>query len=993
MLLGGGFVGVRDGLRGPGSSAPAEVKGASTARFALASRPILFEKNAGQAEGPAKFLARGSGVAMQFTEEAAYTAVFRPQQRERNPLLRSGGTPSFHRDIISQHFVGANPDPVIVGEQPTATKHNYFLGDDPNRWQSNVETYRRIRYQDLYPGIDLVYHGEGGVFEYDFHVRPGADPALVTLQFDPGQQASINARGELEIALSQGATFRHGKPVLYQEVHGARVEVEGAYALLADNQVGFSVFGYDPTRELVIDPPVVGYSTYLGGGPNDDDVADIVVDTTGNVYAVGWTGSANFPVKAGGFQTSIGGLSDFFVTKIAPPAGATPASISWSTFVGGAGHEVNAVDPLMSIARDSTGRLAIAGTTGSVDFPKVSAIDSVFGGDLEAVVFILNSTGSSLLFSSYYGGSVRDEFFDCKFDSLDNLHLAGTSSSSDLVMVSGYDSTHNGFEDVIIVKINTPATAPVVAYSTYYGGAQPDQAWSLALFETGGTIYDCVVGHSYSGGTANQTSGSQAIALPTFRHILAPADQSTLNVPGGSAAFFARFAPPVGMTPMTLDVGTYFGAGNNQRAHDLVVTANQGGDIIFCGYTDQNIMVTVDADAHSAFQTAAVGGQEAWITQLDLPTVGSGVGNAVILFSSYLAGEQTDVARGLALDTSGGTGLANERVWVCGATDSSSVNNVSPESPGSFPVTGTVLFNKKQGSHDVFVARVFPGGDGATTLQECGYYGGNANDQGQTIAINPNDPTCPYIGGSTGGGTFPVYNGPQANHGGEGAKDGFVAQICGDGSLAMYKVDITQVTTTTARVTWQTNRPASTTVNFGTTTSYGSTQSTGGNVINHSITITGLTPQTVYHLQAQSTDGLTTVSSSDLIFITCPVAPKLVLTLQAGSVGRFDQTFAPNDLTFFNYIISNTGFATANNVRVTANTLTALGTGKPAVSSIGGTVKPHALGAIGIGGSSAATQKAYSTPVSFRGKSAVFRASGTFTGGSWASTIRFTLPS
>ncbi len=193
---------------------------------------------------------------------------------------------------------------VREGENELAGKANYLVGDDPSKWRTDVPTYARVRYADVYPGVDLVYYGNQRQLEYDFRVAPGADPRAVSLRFDGADKLDVDANGDLLLKLGE-SVVRQPKPFVYQEVAGARREVEAGYALDADGRVRFAVGEYDRGATLVIDPVLV-YSTYLGGSGGDQGWG-VAVDSAGNAYIAGFTTSTNFPT-ANAIQAANGGI-------------------------------------------------------------------------------------------------------------------------------------------------------------------------------------------------------------------------------------------------------------------------------------------------------------------------------------------------------------------------------------------------------------------------------------------------------------------------------------------------------------------------------------------------------------------------------------------------------------------------------------------------------------------------------------------------------------
>src|SRR5207244_1840388 len=263
------------------------------------------------------------------------------------------------------------------------------------KWRTNVPTYARVEYRDIYPGVNLVYFGDQRQLEYDFVVRPGASPKAITLGFQGADKLEVDAQGDLVLHTAVGA-IRQRRPFVYQEVGGARREIAGGYVLRGAGRVGFQVAAYDRSQPLVIDP-VLSYATYLGGSRNDTAYG-IAVDASGNAYVAGITDSTDFPTTAGAFQPTFGGGSgDAFVTKLAP----TGSALAYSTYVGG-----SALDRARGIAVDALGNAYVTGLTVSTDFPTTAgAFQTGCPGPSCGAGFVtkLNPPGTTLVYSTYLG--------------------------------------------------------------------------------------------------------------------------------------------------------------------------------------------------------------------------------------------------------------------------------------------------------------------------------------------------------------------------------------------------------------------------------------------------------------------------------------------------------------------------------------------------------------------------------------------------------------
>jgi beta-propeller repeat-containing protein len=339
----------------PVSQAPAEARRAHV-RDSYGKLPLYFEANVGQTDAQVDFLARGAGYTLFLTPTEALMALHRSGVRGQGSGVRgqesgvrgqeSGvrGQRSGEREpgaVVRMQIVGGNPASPASGLDQLPGKVNYFLGNDPSQWHTNIPTFGRVEYQDVYPGIDLVYYGQGQQLEYDFVVAPGADPRQIRLGFAGADAVDIDAQGDLVLRTGD-FELRQQQPYIYQEFNGIRQEVAGnfvlspatdrcslptAYCLLPN--VYFQLGPYDSTRPLVIDPVVLRYSTYLGGSAGDYAYA-LAVDDAGSAYVTGRTYSTNFPLE-NPFQSTNKGAGDAFVAKL----NAAGSALVYATYLGG----------------------------------------------------------------------------------------------------------------------------------------------------------------------------------------------------------------------------------------------------------------------------------------------------------------------------------------------------------------------------------------------------------------------------------------------------------------------------------------------------------------------------------------------------------------------------------------------------------------------------------------------------------------------------------
>jgi beta-propeller repeat-containing protein len=310
--------------------------------------PLGFEANQGQTDARVKFLSRGAGYTLFLTRDEAVLA-FSGKKASPDKSKIAGAVDTLPStmaaaeaaSVLRMKLVRANPAAKVTGVDELPGRSNYFIGNDPKKWQTNVPTYAKVKYKNIYSSIDLIYYGNQRQFEYDFVVAPGADPHRIAFDVSGAKRISGDDRGDLVLQTAVGE-IRWRKPIVYQEKNGTRQEIAARYVVKHKNRVQFEVADYDLRRPLFIDPLV--YSTYLGGR-GDDAGYGIAVDKSGNAYVTGTTASTNFPTKNALHGSNAGGY-DAFVAKLNP----TGSALVYSTYLGGSNS-----DQGLSIAVDSSG--------------------------------------------------------------------------------------------------------------------------------------------------------------------------------------------------------------------------------------------------------------------------------------------------------------------------------------------------------------------------------------------------------------------------------------------------------------------------------------------------------------------------------------------------------------------------------------------------------------------------------------------------------------
>ncbi len=682
------------------------------AQSAYGHLPLSFEANLGQTALSVKFLSRGQGYNLFLTSTEAVLALTRLDRAtigKGSEVEDSRSSRETSQSVLRMGLVNANPAPTISGLDKLPGKANYFIGNDPYRWRTNVPTYVKVQYKDVYPGVDLVFYGNQRQLEYDFIVSPGADLTAITLSFDGADQLTVDAKGDLVLRFGD-SDLRLQKPVVYQMVNGSKQHIPGNYRLEDQHHIGFQVAAYDRSKPLIIDP-TLSYSTYLGGSGGDQGQS-IAVDAAGNAFVTGSTQSLNFPTTVGSFQTTLVGSQDVFVTKLNP----TGSSLVYSTYLGGSGDDFG-----LGIALDSVTNAYVTGGTTSTNFPTLGAFQPAHAGSVDAFVTKLDSTGSALLYSTFLGGSDQDRGNDIALDSVGNAYLTGFTVSTNFPTTLGaFDTTFNGGGDAFVTKLNP--TGSSLVYSTFLGGSV-----GLNATDRGESIAVDAAGNAYVTGTAESTN------FPTTTG----AFQTTHA--GATDAFVTKLNP----AGSGLVYSTYLGGNGLDQGVSMVIDSSTNA-YVAGGAGSSNFPTTL-----GAFQPSSAGGsRDAFVTKLN-PTGSS------LVYSTYLGGSGDDFGLGIAHDS------FTNNVYVIGGTASS-----------NFPTFGAFQ-PALAGSFDAFVTKLNATGSGLTYST---YLGGSSIEATGAARIALDPFSNAYVTSSTASTNFPTTAGAFQTTS-AGGDDAFVAKL------------------------------------------------------------------------------------------------------------------------------------------------------------------------------------------------------------------------
>jgi hypothetical protein len=581
----------------PPADAPADTGAAGErALEAYADQPLSFAPNVGQTDARVRYVAQGAGYSFFFTDDKAVLS-FAPQTSSALAL-----------DV---EFLCANPGVTPEAGREAAGTVNEFAGTT----RSGVPTYEDLIYRDLWPGIDMVVHGQGGELGYEFHLQPGADPSDIRLAYGGADALGVDADGDLVVHTALGE-LSQAAPVAQQ----GSTPVAARYALHGDEH-GFAVDqGYDRGRPLVIDAGL-SFSTFLGGSANDSGRA-VAVDRHGNVYVTGQTASAAFPTTAGASDTSYNQNVDAFVTKFERDG----AGVVYSTFLGG-----RAFDSGNGIAVDDRGAAYVAGFTGSTDFPTTAAaFDPTHNGGSEAFVTKLSPSGAALEYSSYLGagGFSFEGANGIAVDDDGSAYVTGFAGSGGFPTTPGaFDESHNGRNDVYVTKFSPSGAS--LAYSTFLGGSNSDTGNGIAVDRDG---------NAYVTGFTASTDFPTSAGAPDRSHN-----------GGVNDAFVAKLDP----SGATLVSSTYLGGSGDDSGRAIAVD-EKGKSAHVAGTTASSDFPTTDR----AFDRSYNGGGDAFVTALERS-------GSALAYSTFLGGTGNDAGLAIAVDEKGKT------AHVTGTTDSS----------------------------------------------------------------------------------------------------------------------------------------------------------------------------------------------------------------------------------------------------------------------------------------------------------------------------------
>lgn len=777
--------------------------------------PLVFEASPAAQAG---YWGHAPGIGLWLGDSNATLAV---QQGKQRAALEIG-------------FSGANRHPSLEAEQPLRSRTNYFAGNDPSQWRTGVANYASVRYRQIYPGIDLVFHGNTSngnprQLEYDWVLSPGANPRSIRMNFRGAASARLNDSGDLVLNDGGFEIVQHA-PRVIQEGRA----IEGRFVRRGKNSFGIALGPYDKTKPVTIDP-VLSYSTFVGG-TGGDIAYSVAVDPTGKLLVGGATLSSDFPLKSPVMnmkqhQTDTAG----FIVKI-DPTQTGAASLLWSTYVS-ANQVADDYAAVLAVAADAQGNVLATGlyatVAGNSGFPLVNAFQSFYttglcgnspldfegDGDCEnAFVLKLDPTGQNIIYASFLGGSQTQTGYAIAADPNGNAYVAGQTDSPDFPRKGGaYQTSLYGASDGFLAEVSPVGK---LLYSSYLGGEQNDVITSVAIdskgmvdvagYTTSATFpiqngfqtvrlgpQDAFVAQmnlsvagagqlvysTYLGGTMG-SSAIEALTVDSQQNIYVAGGTSAADFPvTAQTAFQSKLnlvAPGLTLNIPGYAVNSYIGDAFVAEISPSAAAPNNPTQptVPMEPFSGRNLHQPTAPHARMIRPALATRGWHFVLAMASSSTGSSGSppgsnpapSGNQLLYSTFLGGSGADIAMGIALDAKG-------HIYVAGTTDS-----------GDFPTTPDALLGTNGGAtakptQKAFLTSLDPTQPGSKALLYSTYFGGSGNDAGLRVAL---DTGGVDLVGQTASANLPLKGAYQASSNGPSS----AADIAGDAFIA--RLDLTK---------------------------------------------------------------------------------------------------------------------------------------------------------------------------------------------------------
>jgi PKD repeat protein len=654
----------------------------------------------------------------------------------------------------------------MVREEMVNSRLVYYR-EDSRGGTMIADLSRKIRFSDVYPGIDWVIYLQNNQVKYDFEVKPGSDPSLIQMHYRGDVHLKGNENNKmLELKNSLGI-LKEGE-LLCHDTSGNPVDC--GYAI-DGKKVRIVTSGMPAQGKLIIDPPLV-WSTFAGGAA-DEIATTIASDASGNIIVSGYTNSANFPLTSGVFQGTLAGNNDVFVSKFS-----NTGALLWSTYFGGSAND-NGFD----VQIDEQGEILLVGSTASSNLPVDAGTQGGYfqqnygGGNTDAFVAKFSASGSRL-WATYYGGNNTDSGNSLAIDPQGNIYFTGATWSTGFpVQNPGGNAFYDGtvastFSDAYLVKLSPTGSR---VWATYYGGNNGDAGICLTT-DLQGNVF--VAGNTWSTDFNTLDAGSGAYYQPALA--------------GGLDVFVLKFAPDA-----SLKWATYYGGvSGDSRASSIACDSR--GKVYVVGRTGSANFPVTDPGSGAYFHDQL--GGNIWTT----PYVMRFDNNGKTEWSTYLNGDGT----GWTYDVEIGN---NDQVFITGETRAPDFITLDRGNGSYFQAV-----NQGNMKYDAFIMEFDP----TSKLKWSTLLGGSGDDYGQCLAIDPYNNL--FVAGYAKSADFPVINAGGnsyfSNTLSGGAQDMYITKF-GSNTIVLPEAEFSQIIACSGDTTWftdmSTGNPSGWEWNFG----------------------------------------------------------------------------------------------------------------------------------------------------------------------------------
>ncbi len=693
--------------------------------FAIASFVLLtatsysfineyYIPNKGQWDSKILFLARGNGFNLYVKNNGLHFDYYKIEQKENYAIKRG--------HFIKLTLENSNFSTATTYE-PSPWKLNFFFGNRPENWVTDVQGYKTIKFENVYRNVDFLLKFDGENPRYDFVVRPGGDPSDIGLNFSGAY--SVSSDGKSIKLVTRFGEIVNANLYAYQIVNGVEKEIACTFIPKSETEFSFYVENYDPTKELIIDPIIM--MSYFGGS-NEDRIVAMKELSTGILLAVGWTESINFPTTEGAYDNTFNNIRDVFICKF-DLRGAN-RNLMYGTFFGGGGSDYPA-----GLSIDDVGNIYVGGTTNSTDFPLKSPVNNALNGLNDAFVTKFSPDLNSIVYSTYLGGNKDDIVVSAELGPDKGFFVCGYSESTNLPTTGGAIQTKiKGRKDIFIIKLSS--SGQLIDYCTYIGGGDDDIPYEMVVSESGNIF---ITGTTKSSDFPIAPYREQRVGWQTV--ITESPYDRTFN--GGWDAFAVKI-----LGEGKLDFSTYFGGTADDIGMAVAYTNDQ--KIIFSGITFKETTNPSFPISQNAFQNTHKGGAEIFVAGLSNIITSSGSYGLTykrqdLDFSTYLGGSSNDYPTSLV--------LLGKYLHIVGYTNST-----------NFPVVNNPT-GRKIGKYDIFYAQMLSDGSG---LNFSDIYGTVDDDSSSAFYITPVGDY--YIAGLTNSKNLTLVN-PIVGSGYQGANN------------------------------------------------------------------------------------------------------------------------------------------------------------------------------------------------------------------------------